>query len=147
LGYLRSSIRGLPDAFQYAVSHSEQLPLSPVAFVHSAAVGSFHSGRCSVSTSCRMDPVSTDASQARSMSTLKMNTFVILETKTQILSWHRPKVSVRKTSFQIGRASPDTVCNLRCWFRCFSSQPAVMSGLGSVHGHKARFITNQALGN
>jgi hypothetical protein len=49
----------------------------------------------------------------------------------QMLCGRLPKVSVRKTSFKIGKASPDAVCNLRNWFGYLSGKPAEMSGLAT----------------
>jgi hypothetical protein len=39
LGYFRSSVGGFSVTLQYAVYHSERIPLSPVAFVRGAAIG------------------------------------------------------------------------------------------------------------
>jgi hypothetical protein len=57
-------------------------------------------------------PGSTDASYARSISSPKMKSFVILTTNTQILSGHLPRVNFRITSFKMGWASPDTFCSV-----------------------------------
>jgi hypothetical protein len=55
--------------------------------------------RCSI-----WRPRYTDTSHAHSMSSPKMNSLQILLTNTQLLSGRRSSVSVRKTSFKMGRA-------------------------------------------
>jgi hypothetical protein len=66
------------------------------------------------------------------MSSPKMNSLVILATKSQIFRGRRRRVRVRKTSFRMGSASPDAVCSLNRWFGCLSGYPAAISGLATV---------------
>jgi hypothetical protein len=80
-----------------------------------------------------------------------MNSLVISATKTQIFSGHGSSVRIRKTSFKMGKASPDIICSGKLWFGCLTGHPAAMSGLASdvrssVHCQQAWFVTNPALG-
>jgi hypothetical protein len=66
------------------------------------------------------------------MSRPKMNSLVILAMKTHILSGRCPRVRVSRTSFKMGRDSPDTVCSMKPGFGCLSGHPAAMSGLATI---------------
>jgi hypothetical protein len=74
-----------------------------------------------------------------------MNSFVILATNAQICSGHRLGVSVRKTSFKIWRASPDTVYSVQRWFASLSDLPAAMSGRATVTYSPVSTVTTHGL--
>jgi hypothetical protein len=79
------------------------------------------------------------------MSSQRMNSLVMSTIKTQILSGRRPKFRVRKISFKMGWASPDTVCSVNNWFGCLSGHPSAMSGIATVTYAPVSAVTKHGL--
>jgi hypothetical protein len=74
-----------------------------------------------------------------------MSSSVISATNTQISSGRRPRVSVTKASFRIGRVSPDAVCRAHLVDGSLWGSPAAMSGLMTVTAAPVSMVTEQGL--
>jgi hypothetical protein len=75
---------------------------------------------------------STDVLYVRSMSSPKMNSFVIKATNNRIFSGRRPKSSIRKTFLKMERFSSDNLSSVYRWFCCLSDHQAVKSDQANI---------------
>jgi hypothetical protein len=107
---------GVRTRFYHVIFHSEGAIQS--SHHHSLALCRYHliiglHSHTSSSAKCSIwHPRSTDASYVHRISSPKINSFVILAMCTQILSERCLRVRVKKTSFEMGRASLDTLCSV-----------------------------------
>jgi hypothetical protein len=79
------------------------------------------------------------------MSSPKKGSPVIFATETHILTGQRPRFWGNRISFEMGRDSPDTICNVKPGFGYLSGHPAAMSGLATVTYDPVYRITRHGL--